>query len=60
MIYGPFAGRGSEAVLTWGVVAVTGVVNINEVLEDHVVLDLDCIDRIYLNAYVPNLQVGGQ
>ena len=23
-------------------------------------LDLECLDRIYLNAYVPNLQVGGQ
>ena len=21
---------------------------------------LDCVDRLYLNAYVPNLQVGGQ
>lgn len=34
--------------------------NINDVLAGHVVLDLDCLDRIYLNAYVPNLQVGGQ
>jgi hypothetical protein len=25
-----------------------------------VVLDLQCLDRIYLNAYVPTLQVGGQ
>ncbi len=23
-------------------------------------LDLECVDRLYLNAYVPNLQVGGQ
>ena len=23
-------------------------------------LDLECLDRIYLNGYVPNLQVGGQ
>jgi len=23
-------------------------------------LDLECLDRIYLNTYVPNLQVGGQ
>ena len=38
----------------------TSVVNINDVLEGHVGLDLDCIDRLYLNAYVPNLQVGGQ
>jgi hypothetical protein len=36
------------------------VVNINDVLDHHVVLDLECLDRIYLNAYVPNLQVGGQ
>ncbi len=34
--------------------------NVNEVLEGHVVLDLECLDRIYLNAYVPTLQVGGQ
>ncbi|MGH3923687.1 MAG: hypothetical protein ACRDTT_12605, partial [Pseudonocardiaceae bacterium] len=37
-----------------------GVVNVNDVLDGHVVLDLECIDRLYLNAYVPNLQVGGQ
>lgn len=36
------------------------VVDINDVLEGHVALDLECLDRIYLNAYVPNLQVGGQ
>src|SRR5271165_1530761 len=36
------------------------VVNINDVLDGHVVLDLACVDRIYLNAYVPILQVGGQ
>src|SRR4030088_1401177 len=33
---------------------------IDEILEGHVVLDLECLDRIYLNAYVPSLQVGGQ
>lgn len=38
----------------------TSVVNINDVLDGHVDLDLACIDRLYLNAYVPNLQVGGQ
>ena len=38
----------------------TAVVNVNEVLDGHIALDLDCLDRIYLNAYVPNLQVGGQ
>jgi hypothetical protein len=36
------------------------VTNINEVLERHVALQLECVDRLYLNAYVPRLQVGGQ
>lgn len=36
------------------------VVNINDVLEGHVALEVDCVDRLYLNAYVPNLQVPGQ
>lgn len=35
-------------------------VTVNEVLDGRVVLDLQCLDRISLNAYVPNLQVGGQ
>ena len=37
-----------------------GVVNINDVLEGHVALEVECVDRLYLNAYVPNMQVGGQ
>ena len=36
------------------------VVNINDVLDGHVALEVDCVDRLYLNAYVPNLQVGPQ
>jgi hypothetical protein len=36
------------------------VVNVNDLLNDHVVLDLECLDRIYLNAYVPNLQTSGR
>jgi hypothetical protein len=36
------------------------VVNVNEVLGEHVRLDVECIDRLYLNGYVPSLQVGGQ
>jgi hypothetical protein len=40
--------------------AMTSVVNINDVLDGHVALDVACIDRLYLNAYVPTLQVGGQ
>jgi hypothetical protein len=42
------------------VVAGVGSVNVNEILDGHIVLDLECLDRIYLNAYVPDLQVPGQ
>lgn len=42
------------------VVVGDAVININEVLEGHVGLRLDCLDRIYLNGYVPNLQTPGQ
>ena len=34
--------------------------NVNEILDGRVVLDLECLDRVYLNAYVPKLQVSGQ
>ena len=34
--------------------------NINDVLEGHVALEVECVDRILLNAYVPALQVPGQ
>jgi hypothetical protein len=36
------------------------VTNINQVLEGHVTLEIDCVDRLLLNAYVPALQVPGQ
>lgn len=36
------------------------VVNINDVLAGHVRLEVECVDRLYLNAYCPLLQVGGQ
>ncbi len=36
------------------------VVTVNDVLEGHVALDLQCLDRIYLNAYVPKLQSSAQ
>jgi hypothetical protein len=37
-----------------------GVANINDVLEGHVALELECVDRLLLNAYVPGLQMPGQ
>ncbi|MDN5933508.1 MAG: hypothetical protein L0I24_20985, partial [Pseudonocardia sp.] len=35
-------------------------VTVNDLLDGHVALDLECLDRIYLNGYVPSLQVAGQ
>ena len=32
--------------------------NVAQVLRDHVTLTIDCVDRLYLNAYVPGLQRG--
>src|SRR6266496_2499054 len=40
--------------------AMPEALNVNDLLEGHVSLDLECLDRLYLNAYVPNLQVAGQ
>ena len=36
------------------------VVTVNEVLGGHVKLDIECLDRIYLNACVPIPQSSGQ
>jgi len=36
------------------------VANINDVLEGHVALEIECVERLYLNAYLPSLQVAGQ
>ena len=38
----------------------TRVITVNDILDGHVGLDLECFDRIYLNGWVPNLQVSGQ
>ena len=35
-------------------------VTVNEVLDGHVQLDLECLDRLYLHGYLGQLQVGGQ
>jgi len=45
----------------WGHAVVMGTtVTINDLLDGHVKLDIECLDRVYLNGYVPNLQVAGQ
>jgi len=36
------------------------VVTVNDVLDGHVALDIECLDRSYLNAYVPILQISAQ
>src|SRR5882672_12529403 len=33
--------------------------SVAEILDDHVTFELEAIDRMYLNAYVPSLQTGG-
>ena len=34
--------------------------NIYTIMRDHVALEVSCIDRLYLNAYLPRLQTSGQ
>ena len=36
------------------------LVTVPDILDGHVTLDVECLDRIYLNLYVPTLQVPGQ
>ncbi len=38
----------------------THIVTAGELLDGHSVLNIECLDRIYLNAYVPILQSSGQ
>jgi hypothetical protein len=45
--------------LLW-VARMTHIVTAGELLDGHAVLDIECLDRIYLNAYVPVLQSSGQ
>jgi hypothetical protein len=45
--------------LLW-VVKVAHIVTAGELLDGHSALDIECLDRIYLNAYVPILQSSGQ
>jgi hypothetical protein len=39
---------------------VAHIVSAGDLLDGHAVLDIECLDRVYLNAYVPILQSSGQ
>ena len=36
------------------------LITVNDILAWHVSLDVACLDRIYLNGYLPTVQVPGQ
>ena len=38
----------------------TNAVTVGDVLDGHKLLEIDCVDRVYLTLSVPNLVVGGQ
>ena len=38
----------------------SNAVTVNDVLDGHKLLEIDCVDRVYLTLSVPNLVVGGQ
>src|SRR3954452_15462906 len=38
----------------------TNAVTVNDVLDGQKLLEIDCLDRVYLTLSVPNLMVGGQ
>jgi hypothetical protein len=51
---------GKHARAAFAAVNARGGVTVTELLDGNVELDVQCLDRVYLNGYVPNLQVGGQ
>ena len=53
------AGRWSGPAWSTRLAVMAATVTVNDVLDGHVGLDVECLDRIYLNGYVPNLQVEG-
>jgi|GEM_PF-2331349 hypothetical protein len=38
----------------------TRLITVNDILAGHVSVDVACLDRIYLNGYLPTVQVPGQ
>ena len=54
------AGRWPGPTWPTRLAVMAAVVTVNDVLDGHVTLDLQCLDRLYLNGYSAQLQVGGQ
>ena len=48
---------------TWAALSGSSIImvrkNVAEILTNHVTCELEAIDRMYVNAYVPSLQTGG-
>jgi hypothetical protein len=42
------------------VVAMACPVTVNDLLKGHVQLDLECLDRLYLNVYIPPCRSAGR
>ena len=55
----PFVGHVREVAMASRLKRLVPV-TVNDVLDGHVALDLECLDRLYLHGYLGQLQVGGQ
>src|SRR5919198_1122357 len=53
-------GRGCGGIVVASRLVRSNPVTVNDVLRAHTGLVIDCPDRVYLTASVPNLVVGGQ
>jgi hypothetical protein len=49
-------GGGSPSACSITAANAAGVTTISHLLDGHVTLDLEYLDRVYRNGYVPNLQ----
>jgi hypothetical protein len=57
---GGFGVGPAEPALVVDPAPMASMANINDVIEGHVALEVECVDRLLLNAYVPGLQMPGQ
>jgi hypothetical protein len=49
-----------DAIIELPTTEVAMTPNIHTIMRDHVALSVSCIDRLYLNGYLPRLQTSGQ